>query len=231
MKLTNHEWLRTGGWVKRLSIAVCLLAAGWVNAAWAQAITTTAVQGTVYLANGQPGTGTLMLSWPSFTTASGQLVTADSMSVTIAPDGFVSVNLAPNQGATPSGEYYTAIYYLSDGSTNTQYWVVPSAAQATLAQVQAQLMPAAQAVQAVSKAYVDQEIAELTESLLTASGGTLTGPLYLNADPTQPLQAADKHYVDETFSLAVPLAGGTMTGPVTATSLPERILGPNWGRA
>jgi hypothetical protein len=42
-------------------------------------------------------------------------------------------------------------------------------------------MPAAQAVQAVSKAYVDQAIAELTESLLTASGGTLSGPLYLNA--------------------------------------------------
>ncbi len=63
-------------------------------------------------------------------------------------------------------------------------------------------MPAAQAVQTVSKAYVDQAIAELTESLLTASGGTLSGPLYLSGDPTQPLQAADKHYVDTTFALA-----------------------------
>ena len=101
---------------------------------------------------------------------------------------------------------------MSDGTTNTQYWVVPAAAQATLAQVQAQLMPAAQAVQAVSKAYVDQAIAELTGSLLTASGGTLSGPLYLSCDPTQPLQAADKHYVDRAFALAVPLAGGNMTG-------------------
>jgi hypothetical protein len=100
-----------------------------------------------------------------------------STTVTIAPDGFVSVNLAPNQGATPAGLYYTAVYYLSDGTTNTQYWVVPAAAQATLGQVQAQLMPAAQAVQAVSKAYVDQAIAALAGSLLTASGGTLTGPL------------------------------------------------------
>jgi hypothetical protein len=121
MKLKNHEWLRTGGWMKRLSIAVCLMAAGLGNAAWAQAITTTTVQGTVYLANGQPGTGTLLVSWPSFTTASGQLVAADSMSMTIASDGFVSMNLAPNQGATPSGEYYTVIYYLSDGTANTQY--------------------------------------------------------------------------------------------------------------
>ena len=99
----------------------------------------------------------------------------ESMTVTIPADGFLSVNLAPNQGATPAGVYYTAVYDLSDGSTSTEYWVVPAAAQASLAQVQAQLMPAVQAVQAVSKAYVDQAITELTESLLTASGGTLSG--------------------------------------------------------
>ena len=118
----------------------------------AQAVSTTTVQGTVYLANGQPGAGTLVVSWPAFTTAAGQAVAADSTTVTIAPDGFVSVNLAPNLGATPAGEYYTAVFYMSDGTTSTQYWVVPAAAQATLAQVQAQVMPAAQAVQAVSKA-------------------------------------------------------------------------------
>jgi hypothetical protein len=127
------------------------------QAADAQAISTTTVQGTVYLANGQPGTGTLVVSWPTFTTASGQLVTADSTTVPIAPDGFVSVNLAANVGASPAGLYYTAVYYMSDGSTNTQYWVVPAGAQAALGQVQAQLMPATQAVQAVNKAYVDQD--------------------------------------------------------------------------
>ena len=123
---------------------------------------TTTVQGTVYLANGQPGAGTLVISWPGFTTAAGQAVAADSMTVTIAPDGFVSVNLAPNQGATPAGEYYTAVYYMSDGTVNTQYWVIPAAAQATLAQVQVQIMPATEAVQAVSKAYVDEAITELS---------------------------------------------------------------------
>jgi hypothetical protein len=65
-----------------------------------------------------------------FTTAAGQAVAADTTTVTIAPDGFVSVNLAPNLGATPAGEYYTAVYYMSDGTTSTQYWVVPAAAQA-----------------------------------------------------------------------------------------------------
>jgi hypothetical protein len=164
MKLMKYVWLqcsavfaknarRIGHGSLRMAghgVAVWLLAGTAI--AGAQAVSTTTVQGTVYLANGQPGAGTLAISWPAFTTAAGQAIAADSTTVTIAPDGFVSVNLAPNVGATPAGEYYTAVYYMSDGSTSTQYWVVPAAAQASLAQVQAQVMPAAQAVQAVSKA-------------------------------------------------------------------------------
>lgn len=201
-------------------MAVCALALTVAALAMAQAVSTTTVQGTVYLANGQPGAGTLMISWPAFTTAAGQAIAADSLTMTIPPDGFLSVNLAPNVGATPAGEYYTAVYYMSDGTTSTQYWVVPAAAQASLAQVQAQVMPAAQAVQAVSKAYVDQAIAGLgAGSGLSATGGTLTGPLYLNADPTQPMQAADKHYVDTQTAADVPLAGGSVTGSLTAKQL------------
>ncbi|MGC9224517.1 MAG: hypothetical protein ACP5E2_11355 [Terracidiphilus sp.] len=199
--------------------AAWLLALGLVAMAWGQGVTTTTVQGTVYLANGQPGAGTLQISWPSFTTASGQAVAADQLTYTIPPDGFVSVNLAPNVGATPAGEYYTAVYYMSDGTVTTQYWVVPAAASATLGQVQAQVMPAAQAVQAVSKAYVDQAIAELNQSELAATGGTLSGPLYLNADPTQPMQAATKHYVDTQVGTALPLTGGTVTGALTAKQI------------
>ncbi len=101
-----------------------LLAAGLLAPAWigrAQGVSTTTVQGTVYLANGEPGSGTLEVSWPAFKTATGQSVAADETTVTIAPDGFVSVNLAPNQGASPAGLYYTAVFYLSDGTVNTQY--------------------------------------------------------------------------------------------------------------
>ena len=186
------RWLLAGRgpWIGLM----CVLLAGWSGA---QTVTTTTVQGTVYTAGGTPASGTLLVSWPAFTTAGSQLVAAGSTSVTIGTDGFVSVNLAPNLGSNPAGLYYTAVFQLSDGTVNTQYWVVPAAASATLASVQAQVMPAAQAVQAVSKAYVDQAIAELEGSLLTASGGTLTGPLILCCDPTTPLMAADKHYVDE----------------------------------
>ena len=218
MKLTRDGLLRAGRWIG-VGLGLCLMALALECVANAQAVSTTTVQGTVYLANGQASAGTLDVSWPAFTTANGQAVAAGRTMVTIAPDGFVSVNLAPNLGAMPAGLYYTAVYYLSDGTTSTQYWVVQAAAQASLAQVQAQLMPAAQAVQAVSKAYVDQAIAELSESQLTASGGTLSGPLYLSGDPTQPLQAADKHYVDTTFNMEVPITGGNMTGPLWAPAV------------
>jgi hypothetical protein len=194
----------------------------WVLMAFvspAQTVSTTTVQGTVYLANGLQGSGTLQLSWPAFTTASNQAVAAGKQTASIGADGFVSVNLAPNLGSTPAGLFYTAIYHLSDGSTSTEYWVVPAAAQASIAQVRSQVMPAAQAVQAVSKAYVDQAIQSLADGNLTSTGGQLTGPLYLTGDPTQPLQAADKHYVDLTFGQAMPLAGGAATGPLTAKQL------------
>ena len=174
-------------------------------AALAQTISTTTVQGTVYLANGSPGSGTLQLSWPAFTTASNQTVAAGKITTTIGADGFVSVNLAPNLGSSPAGLFYTAIYHMSDGTTSTEYWVVPGAAQASIAQVRSQVMPAAQAVQAVSKAYVDQAIQSVAQGNLTSTGGQLTGPLYLTGDPTQALQAADKHYVDASFAQAVPL--------------------------
>ena len=85
-------------------------------------------------------------------------------------------------------------------------------------------MPAAQALQAVNKAYVDQSIAELQQSLLSASGGNLSGPLYLSGDPTQPLQAADKHYVDTQVATALPLSGGAMTGALTLSADPTQSM-------
>ncbi len=214
MMLTKSEWLRTGKW---LALGLVAMAFGLV--AEAQAVQTTTVQGTVYLANGQAGTGTLSVSWPAFTTADNRAVAAGQMTAAIAQNGFVSVNLAPNVGATPEGLYYTATYYLNGEKTSTEYWVVPATAQVDLGQVRARLMPAAQAVQAVSKAYVDQSIAALTGGLVSALGGSLSGALYLNEEPTQPLQAADKRYVDTTFSLAVPLSGASMTGPLAAPAV------------
>lgn len=185
----------------------------------AAAVTTTTVQGTVYLANGAVGSGTLYVSWPAFTTADGLAVVAGHTTATIGSDGYVSLNLAPNADATPSGLFYTAIFTMSDGTTSTEYWVVPSAAQAAISAIRAQVMPAAQAVQAVTKSYVDKVVAGLTGGGLSKTGGTLTGPLYLSEDPMQPMEASDKHYVDTAVAKAVPIAGGNMTGALTTPAV------------
>ncbi|HUX45670.1 MAG TPA: glycosyl hydrolase family 28-related protein [Terracidiphilus sp.] len=218
MYFTKQKAYRFTQWM-----AACLAAVTLASLALGQSVTTTTVQGTVYLGNGQPGTGTAQISWPSFTTAANQAISAGRTSVTIGSDGFLSVNLVPNQGASPAGLFYTVTYYLSDGSTNTEYWVVPSTAQATLAQVRAQVMPSSQAVQTVSKTYVDQAIANISSSGLAPTGGTLTGPLYLSGDPTQSLQAADKHYVDSALSQTLPISGGTFTGPLTGPTIQASV--------
>ncbi len=221
MKLTRtgsrDMWFSAGKW-----IGICLTAMAF-GLAMAQTVSTTTVQGTVYLANGKPGSGTLQLSWPAFTTSNSMAVAAGRTAVSIGADGFVSVNLAPNLGSSPAGLYYTAVYHMSDGTTSTEYWVVPEAAQANIASVRAQVMPAAQAVQAVNKAYVDQAIESLAQGSLTPVGGSLSGPLYLNGDPTQPLQAADKHYVDSSYSAVVPLSGANMVGPLSAPAVTASV--------
>jgi hypothetical protein len=101
--------------------SMCILWAvvGWV--ASAQTISTTTVQGTVYLASGLPGSGTLQLSWPAFTTAANQAVAAGRVTTKIGADRFVSVNLTPNLGSSPAGLYYTAVYHMADGTTSTEY--------------------------------------------------------------------------------------------------------------
>ncbi len=214
MSLNRIHHIRVAG-----IFGICIAWMALALVALAQGMSTTTVQGTVYLANGSPGSGTLQISWPAFNTATNQPVTAGKISATIGADGFVSVNLAPNLGASPAGLYYTAIYHMSDGTTSTEYWMVPAAAQASIAQVRSQVMPAAQAVQAVSKAYVDQAIQSVAQGNLTSTGGQLTGPLYLTGDPTQTLQAANKHYVDSSFAQALPASGGAASGPLTATQL------------
>ncbi len=202
-----------------LKAGVIWLAMAACEVVWAQTVPTTTVEGTVYLADGSTAAGTLLVSWPAFTTAGNQAVAAGNLTVTIGTGGSVSVNLAANAGSSPAGLYYTAVFHLSDGTVSTQYWVVPVATTATLASVQAQLMPAAQAVQTVSKAYVDEAIAELESgTFLPLSGGTLTGPLILAADPTSPLMAADKHYVDSVAGTGL-VGGGTIAGDLNAEAV------------
>jgi hypothetical protein len=65
---------------------------------------------------------------------------------------------------------------------------------------------------------------------LPIAGGTMTGPLVLDADPVNPLDASTKEYVDNQLTgggTFLPTSGGTMTGPLTldAALNPSSIIG------
>jgi hypothetical protein len=56
------------------------------------------------------------------------------------------------------------------------------------------------------------KLADFAASTLPISGGTLTGPLVLAADPVAPMEPASKGYVDAQASSSLSLSGGTLTG-------------------
>lgn len=86
-----------------LLAATCLGAIGLR----AQSPVLTTVSDTVFRADGSPASGTLLFSWPAFTTSDGRAIAAGTKSVAISPGGAFSVQLAPNIGSTPAGIVYT----------------------------------------------------------------------------------------------------------------------------
>lgn len=176
-------WRTTFPW-----ILILFLGSG-MSYAW---VATTLIQDTVYHANGTVATGTLIITWPAFTTAAGEAIPAGNTSAQIGTNGAVSLSLTPNIGATPAGTYYTAVYHLDDGSVSKEYWVVPNVPTTTITAMRSEVMPASVAVQTVSQSYVSTAL----NNYLPLSGGSLQGALLLNSDPQNALQAATKEYVD-----------------------------------
>ncbi|HTW49304.1 MAG TPA: hypothetical protein VMD92_15230 [Acidobacteriaceae bacterium] len=213
---------------RAMPLALALVAALIPLRAMAQMNTTT-VQGTIYRADGTPASGTVLISWPAFTTAQNQAVAAGSLSTSIGANGFLSVNLTPNAGALPNGSYYTAVCHLSDGTVSQEYWVVPVAPTASVAAVRALLQPSTVAVaQSVTPAYVASAVASVSASFLPLSGGTLSGPLTLNSDPIASTQAATKHYADQIAAQSLPLSGGTIAGALNAQQLEGALYADQW---
>ena len=207
----------------RRMTALGLLAAALLTAS-GQTLTTTTIQDTVYRADGTPASGTLIVSWPAFTTSGNAAVAAGSTTITIGANGAVQLSLAPNAGALPSGTYYSAVYHLDDGTVNKEYWTVPVASSTTIGEIRSELVPATVAIQAVSKQYVDTAISSITGSYLSTAGGAMTGSLLLSGDPTSAQQAADKHYVDDSVGALLPISGGSLTGPLVLAADPTAAL-------
>ena len=242
----------------------------------------TSVIDTVYLASGSPAAGTLVITWPAFTTAGGTAVAPGELDVTLGANGALDVQLMPNAGATPANVYYTVVYQLQPNEVRTEYWVVPTTSPVTLAQVRTtpgsgtaaqpvsmQYVNTALAAKAndnavvhlagtetvtgtksfaappnvpnpvgpadvASKSYVDSAVGNVgAGNYLSTAGGTMTGPLTLSGNPTAPLQAAAKQYVDLSGAAKADLVSGLVPtselGSGTASSLNCLLGSGAWG--
>jgi|SRR5208283_659398 len=65
-----------------------------------------------------------------------------------------------------------------------------------------------------------QTLANFAANTLPRSGGQVTGPLLLSSDPTQPIQAATKRYVDQ----RIMRTGDTISGALTLAADPTQPL-------
>jgi len=63
-------------------------------------------------------------------------------------------------------------------------------------------------------------LSDFAAGALSTTGGTMTGPLVLNADPVLPLEASTKAYVDQAADTALPRTGGTVTGVLSLVKSP-----------
>jgi hypothetical protein len=194
----------------------------------------TTVADTVYRADGAPAVGTLLISWPAFSTANGTPVAAGTKSVPLGPQGALSVSLVPNSGATPAGTFYTVVFQLDD-SVRTEYWMVGTTSPTTIAAVRT-ILGSGNASQLVSRQYVDTAIsAKANDMSVVHIMGTesIAGTKQFSAPPSvpTPLAASDavnKAYVDTAVATVgsgsyVQKNGDSMTGPLSLSGEPGRM--------
>ncbi|MGH9517946.1 MAG: hypothetical protein ACRD3P_19940, partial [Terriglobales bacterium] len=172
----------------------------------AQGPTLTTVSDTVYRADGSPAAGTILISWPPFTTAGGATVAAGNTNVGLGTNGSFTANLAPNAGANPAGTVYTVTYQLTDGTVKTENWSIGATSPETISQVRTLAGTTTQLAQAATQQYVNAQLATVVH---LSGSETITGAKQFAVSPVLPTpsqsgQAVNKAYVDS----AVTNSGG-----------------------
>ena len=182
-------------------------------------LATTKLEGSICRASGSSASGTVQVSWPAFTRPANQAIAAGHLSAAIGARAFVSLKLIANAGATRRGSYYTAVYHLSDGTVQTDYWVVPAAAVASIGSVRFHLEPSNIAVPSVCRAHVDRAVRNLDSASLPPMGDAMSSSLTLSADQTLTKQAVNHSDADRIAAAPVPPGKSKMTRRVTVHTL------------
>jgi hypothetical protein len=190
---------------------------------------TTRVTDIVYRADGTPAKGTLLISWPPFTAASGEAVAAGRATVAIGAAGQVDLPLVANTGSAPAS-YYTVVLQLDDGATATEYWTVPAAASTTIAAIRSKIVPTSVAVQMVGRDYVDSALAAKASDTAVvhyAGAETISGAKTFTSSPIVPTPTADTHaanksYVDSAFQSSL---GSVLSANPTTSQVVTQPIG------
>jgi hypothetical protein len=198
-----------------------------------QSLPLTTISDVVYEADGSPAQGTLLISWPEFTTSGGLAVAAGNSSVMLGTGGTLSASLVPNINATPANTVYTVVYQLSDGTEKTEYWIVPTTSPATLTEMRTTLGSSENVAVFATQQFVSSAVAtKANDSAVVhlAGGETITGTKQFSVAPSLPSpvnagDAANKQYVDNSVQNVgsgsyLSLSGGTMSGALTLSGDP-----------
>lgn len=181
-----------------------LLAGGWVAPTAAQCPSKTRIQDTLQNGDGTPASGRVVIAWPSFRIGTCQVI-AGQMTVPVT-DGNLSVELFPNELATPEGTSYRVTYYLRSGRISTEYWVVPaSPTPVPLALVRSASVPVPT---------VQFSMAQVTDLLPTLSRKVELPALCSAGKFLQVNGSATPPQVDCVDSTGAPRASATVSGTV-----------------
>jgi trimeric autotransporter adhesin len=181
--------------VGRLFYLLAFVVVG-LGVSWSQTPTTTTISDVVYRADGTLAGGTLLISWPTFSTSSGQSVAAGRTSVTLASGGVLSVALVPNTGSTPAGTFYTVVYQLDDGTVKTEFWIVTSTSPTTIAAVRTTLGSGNSAVAGSGGG----------GPFVSKAGDSMTGPLQLPGEKSEIRRGVYDRIVNAAITVAISAA-------------------------
>ena len=190
----------------------------------AQSLSVTRIEDTIYNADGSTVEGVAKIGWKAFIAVDGSTVAQSAIEADIV-GGLLSVDLTPNEGATPDGTSYRVHYELDNGVRYTETWIVPaSASPLTLSTVRVALPPAPGTM--VSQGQVAGLVAALDDKANVTGPTGFVGPVTVE----EPAAGATTFGLEKDgggsgvyFKLPALSASSTYTLPV-ADGLPNQQL-------